>query len=76
MIYTIIACITLASVWHVTGHDPLYWLIHGLVRLRAGLTLMYKVGQWAWSKYRQELGTEIQLHELELLAGRQREAEL
>lgn len=68
----LIAVTVLSAVWHISKRDPLYLLIVGALWLRAVLTLWCKVAVWSWVKFRQELRTEIQEHELEVLTGRKR----
>ena len=75
-LYLLIGAIVIGAVWLISGHDPLFLLIVGTVRLRASITLLWKITDWAWLRFKQEIGAEIQEHELEVLSGRRRRVTL
>jgi hypothetical protein len=75
-LYLLIATTVLAAVWYISGHDPLYVAIHGLIIIRAASSLWWKVSRRAWEIYVRGMRVEIEEHRMEVGLGRARRVEL
>ena len=63
----ILFAVAVGGVWAVSGRDPLYWLVQGLVALRAALVLWARVSVRALREYRREYSDEIWRQRQDLL---------
>jgi len=63
----ILFAVAVGGVWAVSGRDPLYWLVQGLVALRAALVLWGRVSVRALREYRREYSDEIGRQRVDLL---------
>jgi hypothetical protein len=65
-----LACLAL---WGFSGRDPLWWLIHALIFVRAAIALAWRVRGEAWAHYRGELPGEVRKMRVDLMADDLRE---